>query len=223
MVLLVGGAVVLFMRRGLAGAGGLGIGGLAGGAAGTAQALMVQVLMTGGDEVKLALGAVAQSGDPDSNEGLARMLNEAALVMLRHPERWTYGDVQRAQGSAASADGQVGRWATEARAAFAEQTTGNYQNQDVNTGFVHRQDFQAQHGVGDLYLAVTIAVAAHTLGAMPPAGATDMGEVQAGLQAIGSLNPGDLIRAEVVWSPDSPGEFLSEDEAILKYPKLSKL
>ena len=33
----------------------------------------------------------------------------------------------------------------------------------------------------------------------------------------------DLIRAEVVWSPDAEGEFLSEDEALVKYPQLSKL
>ncbi|WP_216323265.1 DUF1517 domain-containing protein [Deinococcus aestuarii] len=217
-------SVVGFMRRSLGGGGAqtLGGGGL-GSLSGTAQAVSVQILMAEGDEVKRSLQRVAQSGDPDTNEGLARMLQEAALVALRHPERWVYGNVERAQGSASAADSQVGAWATEARAAFTEQTTSNYQNRDVNTGFEQRGDYTFQGEGTDLYLAVTIAVAAHALASLPPAGVTTAAEARAALGAISSVSPGDLIRAEVVWSPDAPGEFLSEDEAILKYPKLTKL
>ncbi|MFC5848214.1 DUF1517 domain-containing protein [Deinococcus petrolearius] len=214
-------AVMGFMRRSLSGGGARGLGGLAGG--GTAQAVSVQLLLAQGDEVKKALQRVAQTGDPDSNEGLARMLQEAALVALRHPERWGYANVERAQGGASSADSQVGAWATEARAAFTEQTTSNYQNRDVNSGFEHRSDYTFEKETGDLYLAVTIAVAAHALGTLPPAGVTTAAEVRAALAAIGAVAPGDLIRGEVVWSPDVEGEFLTEDEAIQKYPKLTKL
>ncbi len=217
---LVIGGVVMFLRRGMGG-GGQGL--LGGAAGGTAQALSVQVLLTEGDEVKRELQQVAQNGDPDSNEGLARMMTEAALVLLRHPERWTYGEVERAQGSAGSADSQVGSWATQARAAFTEQTTSNYQNKDVNTGFTQRGDYTFQKDTGDLYLAVTLAVAAVTMPGMPPAGTTNAAEVRAALSAISGVSPSDLIRAEVVWSPDAQGEFLNEDEAIVKYPALTKL
>ena len=219
---LIVGGVVLMMRRSMAGGGG-GQGILGGASGGTAQAVCVQVLLTEGDEVKRALQQVAQNGDPDTNDGLARMMTEAALVLLRHPDRWTYGDVQRAQGQAGAADSQVGSWATQARAAFTEQTTSNYQNRDAQTGFAHRQDYTFQKDTGDLYLAVTLAVAAVTLPAMPPAAATNAAEVRAALSAISGVGPGDLIRAEVVWSPDAEGEFLSEDEAIQKYPSLTKL
>ncbi|WP_034356897.1 DUF1517 domain-containing protein, partial [Deinococcus phoenicis] len=214
--------VVGFMRRSLGGGGGRGLAGL-GSASGTAQAVSVQLLLAEGDEVKRDLQRVARSGDPDTNEGLARMLQEAALVLLRHPERWVYGNVERAQGAASSADSQVGAWATQARAAFTDQTTSNYQNRDVNSGFEQRGDYTFQKDVGDLYLAVTIAVAAHALGNLPPAGVTTAQEARAALSAISSVTPGDLIRAEVVWSPDKEGEFLSEDEAIQKYPELTKL
>ncbi|MFB9992220.1 DUF1517 domain-containing protein [Deinococcus oregonensis] len=218
--------VVGYMRRSMATGGGaraLTRGGGLSGLSGTAQAVSVQVLMAEGDEVKKALQRVAESGDPDSNEGLARMLQEAALVALRHPDRWVYGNVERAQGAANAADSQVGAWATEARSAFTEQTTSNYQNKDVNSGFEHRKGYKVEHDSGDLYLAVTIAIAAHALSNLPPAGTTNAAEVRAALNAISSVTPGDLIRAEVVWSPDAEGEFLSEDEAIQKYPKLTKL
>jgi uncharacterized membrane protein len=211
-------AVVMTMRRSLGG----GVRGLSS-VSGTAQAVSVQLLLAEGDEVKRALQRVAQTGDPDTNEGLARMLQEAALVALRHPERWVYGTVQRAQGSASTADSQVGAWATEARAAFTEQTTSNYQNRDPNSGYQHRDDYTFKGDPSDQYLAVTIMVAAHALAPLPPAGVTTAQEARAALSAISSVAPGDLIRADVVWSPDAPGEFLSEDEAIQKYPSLTRL
>ncbi|WP_414656659.1 DUF1517 domain-containing protein [Deinococcus sp. VB343] len=223
--LIIFGVVVFMvvggMRRSLGG-GARGLGSL-GSVSGTAQALSVQLLLAEGDEVKSEMRRIAREGDPDTNAGLARMVQEAALVALRHPERWVYGNVERAQGAASSAANQVGAWATEARAAFQEQTTSNYQNQDPNSGFQRRTDYSYNKEAGDLYLAVTIAVAAHTLGNLPPAGATTAAEARAALLAISGITEGDLIRAEVIWSPDTEGEFLSEDEAIVKYPKLSKL
>ncbi len=214
--------VVGYLRRSLSTGSGGGLGAM-GSLSGTAQAVSVQLLLAEGDEVKAALQRVAQNGDPDTNAGLARMLQEAALVALRHPERWVYGNVERAQGAPNAADSQVGAWATEARAAFTEQTTSNYQNKDPKTGFAHRDDYKYKGDAGDMYLAVTIAVAAHALGNLPPAGVTTAAEARAALSTISSVNASDLIRAEVVWSPDSPGEFLSEDEAIMKYPNLTKL
>jgi len=226
-ILLIGAVVLvvfLAMRRSAAASGKGGAGsGLLGSFTGDAQAVMVQVIMAEGDDVKRALQAVAQSGDPDTDEGLAQMLQEAALVVLRHPERWVYGDVQRAQGSASSADAQLGAWATQARAAFTDQTTSNYQNRDPRSGYQHKDGPKFKKDVGDLYLAVTLGAAAHALAQLPPAGTTDAAEVRAALQAISAVGPGDLIRAEVVWSPDAEGEFLSEDEAIMKYPQAKKL
>lgn len=214
--------VVAMMRRNLGGGGARGLGSL-GSASGTAQAVSVQLLLAEGDEVKSALQRIAQQGDPDTDAGLARMVQEAALVALRHPERWVYGNVERAQGAASAAGNQVGAWATEARAAFQEQTTSNYQNDDPSSGFQRRTNYSYDKEVADLYLAVTIAVAAHTLGNLPPAGATTAAEARAALLAISGVTEGDLIRAEVIWSPDTEGEFLSEDDAIVKYPKLTKL
>lgn len=223
--LIIFGVVVFMvvggMRRTLGG-GSRGLSSL-GSVSGTAQALSVQLLLAEGDEVKSEMQRIAREGDPDTDAGLARMVQEAALVALRHPERWVYGNVERAQGAANAAANQVGAWATEARAAFQEQTTSNYQNNDPNSGFQRRTNYSYDKEAGDLYLAVTIAVAAHTLGNLPPAGATTAAEARAALLAISGITEGDLIRAEVIWSPDTEGEFLSEDEAIVKYPKMSKL
>lgn len=231
LMMLLLGAIVFFvimglmrnMRRGLGGGGDAGPQGrnFIASDSGTTSALMVLVIMTEGDEVKRALQRVAESGDPDSDAGLAQMLQEAALVVLRHPERWAYGTVMQSSGSQNQTDAQLGAWATQMRAAFSEQTTSNYQNRDLHSGYSHNAGFTPQKNAGDLYLAVSVGAAVHNLAL--PAAPVDSRSVQSALQTIASVNPDDLIRAEVVWSPDAPSEFLSEDEAISLYPQAKKL
>lgn len=227
---LIIGAVLLTMfasarrSRAFSGAsGGTGQAGFMSGFSGTAQAVSIQILMMRGDEVKTALQDVARRGNPDTNDGLTRMLQEAALVALRHPERWVYADVERAQGNSEAADRQVGAWATQARAAFSKQTTSHYQDQDANKSSFEQEQYEFKTQGGELYLAVTIAVAAYTLHGLPPAGVTTMSEVRAALSSIGSMAPDDLLRGEVIWSPDVEGEFLTEDQALMKYPDLTKI
>lgn len=188
-----------------------------------AKAVLVQVALTHGDEVKAAMQDVARHGNPDTNEGLARMMQEAALVLLRQRSRWTYGRVAVASGGAQQVDGQVGAWATEARAAFTRQTTSHYQDGGDTSAFDQASDYKYEKEAGDLYLVVTMAVAAH---AFPELGQTEMPsarEIEAVLQGISGVSGNTLIRGEVVWSPDAEGEFLSEDETIMKYRELSKI
>lgn len=187
----------------------------------SAGAIMVLVIMTEGDEVKRALQSVAQSGDPDTDEGLAQMLQEAALVALRHPERWAYGTVMRATGVSNQMDAQLGAWSTQLRAAFSEQTTSNYQNRDPNSGYNHNDNFRAPQQAGALYLAVSVGAAVRGLSL--PNTPVDASSVRAALQTVSAVSPDTLIRAEAVWSPDAPGEFLTEDEAISLYPQAQKL
>ncbi|WP_261663683.1 DUF1517 domain-containing protein [Deinococcus sp. Marseille-Q6407] len=212
--------VIGSMRRAMSG----GARGLAGGLEDTgARAVLVQVALTHGDEVKAAMQEVAHRGDPDTDEGLARMIQEAAVVLLRQRARWTYGRVAVTGGGAQQTDGQVGAWATQARAAFTRQTTSHYQNNDDSSAYEHATDYRYEKEIGDLYLVVTIAVAAH---AFPALGQTDQPsarEIEAVLQAISGVSGRTLIRGEVVWSPDAEGEFLSEDETIMKYSELSKI
>lgn len=188
-----------------------------------ARAVLVQVALTHGDEVKAALQDVARRGDPDSDEGLARMIQEAALVVLRQRARWTYGRVAVAGGGPREIEGQVGAWATQARAAFTQQTTSHYQDNLDSSAFRQDTGYTYEREPGDLYLVVTIAVAAH---AFPELGQTEMPnarELEAVLQGISGVSGRNLIRGEVIWSPDAEGEFLSEDETIMKYGELSKI
>ncbi|GHG05678.1 hypothetical protein GCM10017783_17790 [Deinococcus piscis] len=223
--LMLFGAVMVMVMGSMRRAMGGGSRGLAGGGMEDtgARAVLVQVALTHGDEVKAALQEVARHGDPDTDEGLARMIQEAAVVLLRQRARWTYGRVQVAGGGPQQTEGQVGAWATQARAAFVRQTTSHYQNNAESSAYEQVGDYQYEKDPGDLYLVITIAVAAH---AFPALGQTEMPsarEIETVLQGISGVSGRTLIRGEVIWSPDAEGEFLSEDETIMKYGELSKI
>lgn len=120
----------------------------------------------------------------------------------RAPLTWTYGTLEHR------------------RAAFETQTTHQHQNADPSGGFV--RDANAWGPAGGMYLAVTVAAA--TTGKRPPdlAGEVER-DVEAALLGLAAVEEAQLRRLEVVWSPDRDGGFLSEDQAIARYPDLTHL
>lgn len=187
------------------------------------KAVMVQVLLFEGDEVKQALQRIAAQGNPGSREGLSRMVSEAALATLRAQDRWVYGDIRKVQAGVEGVQNQVGAWGTEARAAFAVQTTGRYVGGIATApapGSTPGGEGRPDNGS---YLAVTIVVGATAVPQLPDGEGVNAAELRAALAAVAGIAPANLIRADVVWSPDQPGEFLTEIEAIQKYPNLSRL
>ena len=195
------------MRKG----GATGVGGVAGYGP-QAQAVKVQILLAEGDEVKRAMQHIAQSGDTSSAQGLARMLNEAAINVLRHPDRWMYAYIDSATGNQGQMDGQVGAWAAEARSDFTEQTTSNYGKY---------QQAAASFEQGGVYLAVTLMAASSSLPEISKEVTPQ--NVRQAVTTLAGLPGTGLVRIDVVWSPDQEGEFLTEDQALIKYPELTKL
>jgi len=113
----------------------------------------------------------------------------------------------------------VGQWATAARAAFETQTTSQYQNGDLAGGHEH---VVVPARAGGLYLAVTLAVSTTGLEAAQEMGGPAR-DVEAALLALSGVGSEHLLRLEAVWSPDGEGEFLSETQAIMRYPTLAPL
>jgi len=195
-----------FARRG-AGAAGL---------TSSARAMKVQLMLAEGDEVKRDLQEIAGEGDSSSNEGLSTMMQNAVLSLLRHPDRWMYGAIEEQKGEGNAAESAVVRWATDARSKFTDQTTSNY------SGKREVDKPRDPTEKGGLYLVVTLIGASFNWPSLPDA-AINTKRMRDALSQLSSLSAEDLIRIDVVWSPDQEGEFLSSDEALELYPSLTKL
>ncbi len=197
-------------RRG----GGIGLRGLGGlGMDPTIDAERLQIMLSPAREIKMSLQRTAQFGDASSNAGLAQMLREAALTLLRHESAWCYGSLVQQHMPVGTAERQVAAWAAEARSLFTYQTTSNYGGYSSGPS--------GPVSAGGQYLVVTIAIAAGNLPKVT--GRADSASIRQTLLALSVLRGGDLLRVEVVWSPDAEGEFLSEDDAIRLYPNMEKL
>ena len=182
--------------------------------AGGAGALKVQLMLLEGEEVKAELRRIAEAGDTSTPQGLSNMLREAVLSALRHPERWVYANVEQAQGSDAVSAQRVSSWATAARAAYKVETTSNH-------GKLQHTDYTAPSG--GIYCVLTLSAAARDFLLPMITPPVELEEVRAALNALAGVNGDALISAEVVWTPDASGEFLSEDQALRLYPTLYHL
>jgi uncharacterized membrane protein len=216
IVLLVGGALIVgyfliamrpslrantLLEAGAAGAGG-------------AAALKVQLMLLEGEEVKAELRRIAEAGETGTPQGLSNMLREAVLSALRHPERWVYANVEQARGNESVSSQRVSSWATAARAAYKVETTSNH-------GKVQHTDYTASKG--GIYCVLTLTAAARDFLLPVISPPVELEEVRAALNALAGVNGDALIAAEVVWTPDLTGEFLTEDQALRLYPTLYHL
>jgi uncharacterized membrane protein len=216
-VLLVGGVLIvgyflIVMRPNLR-ANTLLDSGTAGGAGGAA-ALKVQLMLLEGEEVKTELRRIAEAGETSTPQGLSNMLREAVLSALRHPERWVYANVEQARGNESVSSQRVSSWATAARAAYKVETTSNH-------GKVQHTDYTASKG--GMYCVLTLTAAARDFLLPVISPPVELEEVRAALNALAGVNGDALIAAEVVWTPDVTGEFLTEDQALRLYPTLYHL
>ncbi|HEX2862996.1 MAG TPA: DUF1517 domain-containing protein, partial [Deinococcales bacterium] len=183
--------------------------------AATAGAISVQVMMLKEPAVVKALERIAETGDPSTPDGLASMINDATLAVLRHQSDWAYGSVETASGSESTVEQRVSAWATQARSAYDEETT-------TNRGRFQRQAATSVQQ-GGTYLVVTIAAAARGLTLPTAKTSPNTQSVQEALTLIGGITGDDLVHGEVVWVPDQDGEFLPEDDAIKLFPNLYHL
>jgi uncharacterized membrane protein len=184
------------------------------GAAGATGALKVQLMLLEGEEVKAELRRITETGDTSTPQGLSNMLREAVLSALRHPERWVYANVEQARGSDSASSQRVSSWATAARAAYQVETTSNH-------GTLRHTPYAAT--TGGIYCVLTLSAAAREFLLPTITPPVELEEVRAALNALAGVNGDTLISAEVVWTPDATGEFLTEDQALRLYPTLYHL
>jgi uncharacterized membrane protein len=165
------------------------------------------------------LQTYANAASTDTVAGLAAALQDVVMTLTRHRDYWRYGLVQVQQaGSLDEAERAFNQAVGLERAKFSEELL-------VNVDGVRRQAApQANTPANEVgqYLVVTLIVAT----GYPEFSAyqtPSLKELEDTLQRLGTLLTSDLLAVEVMWSPENPGDTLTEDELIAEYPDLSGL
>ena len=180
-------------------------------------------------KLQLALGRSARSiqdrlaqfaaqGDTTSEAGLAALLQQSALELLRNKDSVRY----------ASADARGPMSLTNAETAMnavslAERSRFQVERVRVADGRSSRSDAPAEEGKEALELIVITLVASTRtpLERFRPLGGVD--ELAALLSELGGVSPSGLLGLEVIWTPADANDSMTETDVMTTYPELRSL
>jgi uncharacterized membrane protein len=164
------------------------------------------------------LARFAEEGDTNTEAGLAQLMQQTALELLREKESIRYGSAE-ASGpfSLGNAESKLSGMSLAERSRFqVERVRGA-------DGGVRRSSAAAATSAEVLeYLMVTVLVATRVpLASLKSL--TDREQLDAVLAELGSVPPRGLLGLEVIWTPADPDDALTEADMLLTYPHLRGL
>ncbi len=170
------------------------------------------------------LDNIAERANTNTNEGLAQVLQETTLAMLRHPEYWVYGADESQQARLEAAEAQFNRLALSERSKFTAETLSNVNNQ-LKQGSTNSALAVAEKG-GALaepqdpgeYIVVTLIAATQGKLELPPINSSE--DLRKALSLLGGISSDRLLALEILWSPQAKGDVLTRDDVIAEYPNL---
>jgi len=188
--------------------------------ASTGTVLMLQVAVycndRGPNSLFGRLNSLANSADTWSEEGLRNLVQESTLALLRSEEDWVAGRSETYQkgmlGSTNDVDSAFNQALLKERAKFEDENISG------------RKSAPRIGGSGkNTYMVVTILVALRDAPSLPNIrGLEEMRAALAQTSARASIEE-NLLAAEVLWTPEDPGEILEREEMFLKFPELTDL
>ncbi|MEL6128643.1 MAG: DUF1517 domain-containing protein [Cyanobacteria bacterium J06633_23] len=163
------------------------------------------------------LNSLATSADTSSSAGLAKVLQESTLSLLRHPEYWAYADTDTIETKLTSAETEFNRLALMERSKFSLEAVSNVNNQLSGKDVAALPDADNEQPPGE-YIIATVIVA--TQGKLKLPSVNSEQDLQKALNQIGAIPSDTLMAIEVLWTPQASGETLTSDEVIAQYPNL---
>ncbi len=164
------------------------------------------------------LDRIAQSANTGSSAGLAKVLQETTLALLRHPEYWAYATAESEQTRLATAEAAFNNLALAERSKFQAETLSNVKSelqQQEQTGTLVKSDAPSE------YIVVTLLVASQgKLTLAQPKSETDLRQ---SLNKLGAVSSEELIALEALWTPQASGDTLTSDDLVAAYPDLKLL
>ena len=164
------------------------------------------------------LARFASEGDTSTEAGLASLLQQTALELMREKDSIRYaGSDGGGPMSLANAETKMNGLALAERSRFqVERVRGA-------DGHVRRSEAAAEEGKEALeYVVVTLVVATRTpMGSWK--GITDRSDLDLSLGQLGGVSATGILGLEVVWTPADPNDSMTETDLMTTYPELRSL
>ncbi len=216
-VVVAGAALQAFQRyQGEGGGNGLEFGGKPS----TVSVAKIQVgLLADAKTLQTDLNRIAASANTNSSAGLAKVLQETTLSIMRHPEYWAYAGGEVKQSSMLAAETEFNRMALSERSKFLGESVSNVAGQ-IKSGdsSIAVSKGGALSEQSSEYIVVTLLVGAD--GKLELPAINDAADLRRALSLMGAVGSDRLLSLEVLWQPGSTDGVLTSDDMIEYYPKL---
>ena len=168
--------------------------------------------------VQERLADFANRGDTSTESGLASLLQQTALELLREKDAVRYASTD-ARGPMSLTNAETAMNAL----ALAERSRFQVERVRAADGRTMRSEAAAEEGREALELVVvTLVVATRSpLPGFDAAGSPE--ELGRLLSALGGVSPDGLLGLEVVWTPADPNDSMTETDVMTTYPELRSL
>ena len=180
-------------------------------------------LLAGARDLQADLNKIAAKADTGSTVGLAEVLQETTLSLLRHPEYWIYAGSSVQQTRLEAAEAQFNRLLITERSKFSGETLSNVNNQlkqasTSKLAVAEKGGALAQaEGPGE-YIVVTLLVGSQGKLELPKVNSSD--DLRQALQRLGAVSSDRLLALEVLWTPQAEGDVLTNEDVVVQYPDL---
>ncbi|HXU82095.1 MAG TPA: DUF1517 domain-containing protein [Polyangia bacterium] len=166
-------------------------------------------------EIQNSLARYAAEGDTSSEAGLAQLLQQTSLELMRHKDSIRYGHIDPS-GPMSLTNGETKMNA----AALAERSRFHIERVRGADGRVLKSEAAATESNDALeYLVITIVVATRRP-VIQAKEIADPAQLQGLLGELGAVPPTALLGLEVIWTPADPSDALSKDDLVTTYPEL---
>jgi uncharacterized membrane protein len=164
------------------------------------------------------LARFASEGDTATEAGLANMLQQTALELMREK------DSIRAASVDASGPMSLTNAETKMNGlALAERSRFQVERVRGADGSVRRSEIAAEEGKEALEVVVVTVVVATRAPIGQWKGITDRADLDLCLGQIGGVAATGLLGLEVVWTPADPNDSMTETDLMTTYPELRSL
>jgi uncharacterized membrane protein len=168
--------------------------------------------------IQEALTALSLKANLNTPEGLARLLQETVLALLRSPENWTHARIlSQTVESRQEAARVFEQFSIQSRSKLSAETLVNVGGQIQRQQLVVDADADPAS-----YIVVTLL-----LGTADDRPLTQeiyaAEELQNLLKRLGGITPAYLLIFELIWTPQDPADSLSRQQLLTLYPDLIQI
>lgn len=164
------------------------------------------------------LNELSLEADTDTPEGLAALMQEAALVLLRAPENWSHVLSSSEAAHRDKAEEMFQKLSIEERSKFSAETLVNV-NGRVNRRTAVMPDPNKEPAA---YIVVTLLIG--TEHDKPLFGEIKSTEaLRSALEKITAIPSDYLLAFELLWTPQADGDSLTYDELLSEYTSMIQI